>query len=49
MNTPPASDLGRAISLLRLGARLPQSLTDSLRDQGHDVIGLHQAYLNKKN
>lgn len=41
------SNIGRAIDLLRRGQRLPQSLVESLRDDGYDIPGLHSAYLNK--
>lgn len=53
MRTPPISlapesDLGKAISLLSQGLRLPNYLVTELREQGYDIPGLHNAYLNKK-
>lgn len=42
------SDIAAAIDLLRAGQRLPHSLVLALREQGYDIVGLQQAYLNKK-
>ena len=42
------SAIGRAISLLRQGLRLPISLTTELREQGYDIPSLHTAHLNQK-
>ena len=42
------SPLGRAISILRAGNRLPPSLAIELIELGYDIPSLHTAHLNKK-
>ena len=46
--TSYTSPLGRAISILRAGNRLPPSLAIELIDLGYDIPSLHTAHLNKK-